>query len=144
MHKHQHFALLLAFSTVISCGAAFAQGGPHDSEETHPWRDIEYQPSPGNMMAPPGRSYRTDTQGVTDYNAPMLPETETPCLAKESVSDKPIPSNKYNFGFKAGEQKNYQGAYSAGGGGSSIGGGGKQGANLPPVGTGSVDIDLGK
>ncbi|MBX9772439.1 MAG: hypothetical protein K2X29_13775 [Candidatus Obscuribacterales bacterium] len=143
MHKHQHIALIVAFSSVFTCGQAFAQNA-HDSDQTHPWADINYQPSPGNMMAPPGYSYKTDTQGITDYNAPMLPETETPCLAPESVSGKEIPSGKYNFGFPAGEDKTYKGAYSQGGGGSSIGGGGKTGANLPKVGTGSVDIDLGK
>lgn len=142
MRKLQQLGFILAFISTLSCGQVFAQS-THDSDETHPWADINYQPSPGNMMAPPGQTYKTDTQGVTDYNAPMLPETETPSLADQSVSNKPIPT-KYNFGFPSGQDKQYKGAYSAGGGGSSIGGGGKTGANLPPVGTGSVDIDLGK
>jgi hypothetical protein len=101
------------------------------------WQDVQQTPAYGNYDPGLGNTFTTGTQGVYDFNGPMLPPAATSLEAPKSGLAGPIPSGQFNYGFPNSGYDIYRGAYQ---------GAANFGGFLPPTSTSSVDlntVDLG-
>jgi len=143
MLKHQHFTLTLAIAVLTTGAPVFAQGatdaqsagatGAQARLTDTTWQDVEQMPAYGNYDPGLGNTWTTGTQGIYDFNGPMLPPAATTLEAPKSGMAGAIPSGQFTFGFPNSGFDVYRGAYQ---------GAANFGGYLPPTSTSSVDLDI--
>lgn len=142
MSNLQKLVLFLSLATVCpapagaqgatdqySSGATGAQARITDTT----WQDVQQMPAYGNYDPGLGNTWTTGTQGIYDFNGPMLPPAATSLEAPKSGLAGPIPSGQFTYGFPNSGYDVYRGAYT---------GAGNFGGFLPPTSTSSVDLDI--
>jgi hypothetical protein len=142
MLKHQQTTIVFVIALLAGTSPAFAQGsdaqsagatGAQARQTDTTWQDVQQMPAYGNYDPGLGNTWTTGTQGVYDFNGPMLPPAATTLEAPKSGMAGGIPSGQFNFGFPNSGFDVYRGAYQ---------GAGNFGGFLPPTSTSSVDIDI--
>lgn len=143
MLKLEQLTVVCALALLTGSAPALAQGatdqqsagatGAQSRQTDTTWQDVQQTPAYGNYDPGLGNTWTTGTQGIYDFNGPMLPPAATALEAPKSGLAGPIPSGQFNYGFPNSGYDVYRGAYT---------GAANFGGYLPPTSTSSVDINI--
>ncbi len=143
MFKLQKYTMICAMALLAGGAPVLAQGATDEQSAgatgaqarltDTTWQDVQQMPAYGNYDPGLGNTWTTGTQGVYDFNGPMLYPSTTALEAPKSGLAGPIPSGQFNYGFPNSGYDVYRGAYQ---------GSANFGGYLPPTSTSSVDLNI--